>query len=455
MQQTLFYVPMLLFQTPWLWLWAILIIGIAVWQTGRSGISDAALTWGVPLVALFVFPQFVLPQVTDFGIDPSDPSTVVPLGVAVRGYGLMMLLGISAGVLLAIYRGRSENLSADKIISLAINLALFGIVGARLFYVIQYWESFQGLDFPNNIIAMVNMTKGGLVVFGSFIGAIIATLVWSRLNKISPGKLADIIAPSFVFGLSLGRIGCLLNGCCFGGPCDVPEVAIRFPAGSPPYTSQIEDCSILGLTSLETLSSRQAVLNKQWFPQLPEGQELNVWRTVKSVADNSSASLLGIKEGDEIFLQSRSFPDPRIAFDKVLRAGKAGVKLSAPLILNKSDGTKEVVDWNLLPKTSLPIHATQLYSSLNAFLLAIVIWLFYPRRRFEGQAFALMMIFYSVARFLLEQIRQDEGGQFGTHLTISQWVSIGVFTCGALYIVWGYCSGAKRLPVGKLHTETA
>lgn len=448
MQQTLFYIPLSLFQSPWLWLWATILVGLAIWQSRRTGLWDAALTWGVPLAILFALPNFIFPQVADWGIDPATPTQTINLGLAVRGYGLMMLLGIVSGVGLAIVRGGKEGIASDKIISLALTLAISGIIGARAFFVIQYWDSFAPDFAQGNLWPILNMTNGGLVVFGSFIGATIATLVWSRRERLSVLKLADIIAPSFVLGLALGRIGCLLNGCCFGGSCDLEALSWRFPAGSPPYQRQMTTGTVLGLSSSETPADEQAGLNDIFFSNRPPNEELNIWRTATDVPAGSAASVLGIEPGDVFFLEQAKPNLAGISLDKVLRAGKAGVKLPPAVSVIKSDGTVVPIPWDLLPSQSQGIHPTQIYSSLNAFLLTAVLVMFYPLRKFDGQTFAMMMILYAIARFLLEQIRQDEGGQFGTSLTISQWLSIVVFFCGIAFMIWGYTTNARRLPVG-------
>jgi phosphatidylglycerol:prolipoprotein diacylglycerol transferase len=72
--------------------------------------------------------------------------------------------------------------------------------------------------------------KGGLVFYGGFIGACIATIIYSRIKKIKLWKLADAFAPSIALGHAFGRIGCLMTGCCFGKACSAPW-AITFPVG--------------------------------------------------------------------------------------------------------------------------------------------------------------------------------------------------------------------------------
>ena len=96
-------------------------------------------------------------------------------------------------------------------------------------------------------------------------------------------------------------------------------------------------------------------------------------------------------------------------------------------------------DW---PGRSLPIHPTQLYAALDAGLLALVLWLAYPFRRRDGEIFAVLITVHPISRFLLEMIRSDEPGQFGTTLTISQWISLAFLVLAAGF--WYYVEKQPR-----------
>lgn len=454
MLQTLFQIPIYLFQWPWLALWILPLVLVALWELRRNSISEVLTTWGVPIVFLILFSYFALPQVADMGIDPADPTQAIPQGLAVRGYGLMMLLGITAGVLLAVYRGKPEGLSFEDVISLTIVLAIAGLIGARLFFVIQYRDRFADLPLGPRLIEMVNLAKGGLVVYGAFIGASLAMIYWCRVKNYRLGKIADLVAPSFLVGLSLGRIGCLLNGCCFGGFCDIPQVAMEFPVGSPPYERQIEEGSILGLESVKASKEDQEKQNLAVFAQAKLKYDFQPWRQVTKVSPNSAAEMLGVQVGDIIYLQPNSIGPPGVTFEKVLRFGKRNsADLPAPLTLHSNRQASTVVDWALLPDQSRAIHPTQIYSSVMAAILAVVVLLSYRYRRFDGQSFLLMAMLYSIIRFLLELVRVDEEGQFGTPFSISQLVAMALFVLAALLMGYAFYTKAAKLPVGKLRAE--
>ena len=160
-------------------------------------------------------------------------------GVPVRGYGAMLLVAAAAGTWLSIVRGRRLGFDADTILALGTEVFLWGIVGARLFYVIEYHDQFfaAGRSWPESLAAVLNVAAGGLVVFGALPTAALAAWRFASRRGLSLPRLADCIAPGLLVGLAIGRLGCFLNGCCYGGPCDLPW-AVRFPPESPPWLDQ-------------------------------------------------------------------------------------------------------------------------------------------------------------------------------------------------------------------------
>ncbi|MFM8707151.1 MAG: prolipoprotein diacylglyceryl transferase family protein, partial [Planctomycetia bacterium] len=88
-----------------------------------------------------------------------------------------------------------------------------------------------------SLLAVLNVAAGGLVVFGALPTAALASWRFAARRGLSLPRLADCIAPGLLVGLAIGRIGCFLNGCCYGGPCDLPW-AVRFPPESPPWLDQ-------------------------------------------------------------------------------------------------------------------------------------------------------------------------------------------------------------------------
>ncbi len=121
-----------------------------------------------------------------------------------------------------------------------------GVLGARIFYVVQKWDEFAILGFAERLVAIVKLTEGGLVIYGGVFGGIAAGCIFCLVHRQPIRAFGDLIAPAFLIGYSFGRIGCLLNGCCFGGVCTEALPTIQFPQGSGPYLAQLESGKLLG-----------------------------------------------------------------------------------------------------------------------------------------------------------------------------------------------------------------
>lgn len=203
--------------------WLVVAGGGFAWAAARQGLRKAATSLGPPLVLVAVLLAWVLPALDDGA------------GVPIRGYGVMLLLAAAAGTWLSVVRGRAIGLDADTILALATEVFLWGLVGARLFYVLEYHGQFfgPGIGLGETLARIVNIAAGGLVVFGALPTAAVAAWRFSARRGIPLLKLADCVAPGLLVGLAIGRIGCYLNGCCYGGPCDLPW-GVRFPEGTAP-----------------------------------------------------------------------------------------------------------------------------------------------------------------------------------------------------------------------------
>lgn len=166
-------------------------------------------------------------------------------GLPIRGYGAMILLAVVSGLLLAAYRAKRIGVDPEMIFALAFWMILPGIFGARAVYVTEYWNDqfWPAYASPGGSLgallgAIINVAAGGLVVYGAFFGGVIGMgLFWWR-HRMPLLATADLAAPSMLLGLALGRVGCLLNGCCYGGPCDLPW-KITFPWNSPVHNHQV------------------------------------------------------------------------------------------------------------------------------------------------------------------------------------------------------------------------
>ncbi|MEW6157136.1 MAG: prolipoprotein diacylglyceryl transferase [Verrucomicrobiota bacterium] len=141
-------------------------------------------------------------------------------------YGVLAAAGFFAAYWTAGRRALLTGISREAILDLTPWLIIGAVIGARLLYVITHWET----DFAEKpLLAIFNLRGGGLVYYGGLIGASLAVIFYARRKKLPLWKVADIIAPSIALGHAFGRIGCLMNGCCYGRACELPW-AIHFPS---------------------------------------------------------------------------------------------------------------------------------------------------------------------------------------------------------------------------------
>ena len=161
-----------------------------------------------------------------------DPIAFKIGGFAINWYGILVAGGFLVGLWTASRRCVLDKLVGKVISDLGVWIILAGMIGARAMHVVTYWEE-QYVDQP--LSHLLDFRGGGLVFHGGFIGAALAVILYTRLHGKQPlWKIADAFAPSIPLGHALGRLGCLMYGCCFGTVCDLPW-AIQFPEHSPAF----------------------------------------------------------------------------------------------------------------------------------------------------------------------------------------------------------------------------
>lgn len=137
----------------------------------------------------------------------------------VYGYGVMMALGIITAVLMVEYRAKKQGLDGDKVFNMEIFAVVSGLLGAKILYLITRIN-----DLIEDPSIFWNCLKDGFVVYGSIIGGVLGAYVYCKIKKLPFWKIFDITAPALALAQGIGRIGCLLAGCCYG-----MEVAEDFP----------------------------------------------------------------------------------------------------------------------------------------------------------------------------------------------------------------------------------
>jgi len=326
-------------------------------------------------------------------------------GIPIRGYGLFLLLGIVSGVALAAYRGSKRGISPEVIQNLAVWMVVPGIIGARLFFVLQKWPEFHRDSWRLTLVEILRLTEGGLVVFGALIGAVVGFVCFCRRYTIPPLPLADVIAPSLLVGLACGRLGCLMNGCCYGGLCSYPW-AITFPE----FSNAAQDYS--------------PVYGNQLYYGVFDGVKLTTNDSkiaVESIESTGPAAAAGLRLGD-VISTINGVPASTL---EVARELLFRVANGAQRTVELQDG--RTLQWTVpLPPRSRPVHPTQIYSTVNAVLLLLFLLALEPLVNRDGVLIATALTLKAITRSLLEVIRDDEASVGATGLTISQIVGLGI-----------------------------
>jgi phosphatidylglycerol:prolipoprotein diacylglycerol transferase len=136
-----------------------------------------------------------------------------------HSYGVLVALAFLAGLQAAITLARRAGLDADAVSSTAIYAAIAGIVGAKVFLVLNDFAYYR--DHPGQIFSLATLQAGG-VFFGGIVVAL-AVAAWQMRKRGLPAlQVADTLAPGAALGHAIGRVGCFLAGCCWGKPASLP-----------------------------------------------------------------------------------------------------------------------------------------------------------------------------------------------------------------------------------------
>jgi phosphatidylglycerol:prolipoprotein diacylglycerol transferase len=291
-----------------------------------------------------------------------------------------MVMGFLSGLWLVRRASRRAGLDPETMSDVALYALILGVVGARTFFVLHHLDQFSG-----DVLGVFAIWRGGLEFLGGVGPAVAFLLFYLHRRKLPMRRYLDILALGLMMGLAFGRVGCFLNGCCFGGPTDLPW-GLRFPYRSYAYNSQINPDPRRDRTE----------------PYLPVPPH----------------------EYAEFFTEDgRWYPKP---FEELTAEQQHAV----------THGEYRC----------LPIHPTQLYASAHAFLLCGVLYLLWRRTigdaaaegrsgwsRRPGVVTAGLCILYGPGRFVLEAIRDDNPYEFAT-LTISQIMGIVMFIAGLVLL---------------------
>jgi phosphatidylglycerol:prolipoprotein diacylglycerol transferase len=164
----------------------------------------------------------------------------------VYSYGVLLAAAYLAGLQLAVIRARKSGLDGARVMDLGIYLIIAALVGAKLMLVVVDFDHFR--NQPGELLSLV---RAGGVYYGGLIFAFVVGLWLVRRYKLPVWKAADAYAPGIALGHVIGRLGCLLAGCCFGKPTDLPwgltftspvaAANVGTPLGIPLHPTQLYD----------------------------------------------------------------------------------------------------------------------------------------------------------------------------------------------------------------------
>lgn len=144
-------------------------------------------------------------------------------GRDIAWYGIIIMLGIVAGVLYVLYRAKhNEGISTDDILDLAICSIISAIVGARLYYVATSFGDFVGDSVGETLYNCIAIWEGGIAIYGAIIGGGIAAFIFAKVKKLKFTQLFDMMAPAVMLGQIIGRWGNFMNAEAYGTVTTLP-----------------------------------------------------------------------------------------------------------------------------------------------------------------------------------------------------------------------------------------
>ncbi len=249
------------------------------------------------------------------------PKTFTVFGITIALYGLIIGIGMILAFVLVTHVAKKNGLDPDDFYDMGIWLIIFGIIGARIYYVIFSWDYYK-----NNLGEIINLRQGGLAIYGGVIAGFTALIVWCRVKKKSICKMGDVAFMGVLVGQIMGRWGNFTNREVFGGYCD-NIFAMRLPISA---------------------------------------------------------------------VRSRD--------------------ISEELASHIVDGTNYI-----------QVHPTFLYESFYNLVLLSLIYIFFKKKAFDGEAILWYLGGYGIGRFIIEGIRTDRLLIPGTGLAVSQLLGISLF----------------------------
>ena len=146
----------------------------------------------------------------------------------IRSYGLLLAIAFLVGTWVSLREARRLSLHEDKLVAVILAALVSGVIGARLAYVLEHIQ-----DFRSDWGGVFAVWQGGLTLYGGLVGGTVVGLWMARRLHLPVWRSSDAIAPAIALGTVFGRIGCFLNGCCYGRPTKLPWGVVYPPESFP------------------------------------------------------------------------------------------------------------------------------------------------------------------------------------------------------------------------------
>jgi phosphatidylglycerol:prolipoprotein diacylglycerol transferase len=148
-----------------------------------------------------------------------NPVAFEVFGLEIRWYGLFIVTGMIAAFFYAYYRSAQEGFTLDDLLDVGIYTILFGVLGARLYYVLMKLDTYilPSRSAWENFKDMINIRGGGLAIYGGIIAGALTLFVFCRIKKKDWRRLFDMVAPGVMIAQAMGRWGNFFNGEAYGG----------------------------------------------------------------------------------------------------------------------------------------------------------------------------------------------------------------------------------------------
>ncbi len=276
------------------------------------------------------------------------PKSFDIFGFTIALYGVVIGIGMFVGVSLVVYMAKKEGYKAEDIYDLALCLLIFGIIGARLYYVVFSWDYYK-----EHLGSIMNIRQGGLAIYGGVIAGFFALCVFCKIKKLKILAVADLAILGVLVGQIFGRWGNFTNRECFGGYSD-GVLAMRLP-------------------------------------------------------------LAAVRSSD----------------------------LTPEILEHVADGTNYI-----------QVHPTFLYESLfNLALLLLILFVFWKKRKFDGEMMLCYFGGYGIGRFFIEGLRTDSLMIPSTNIAVSQMLGMALFVVSCFIWIVMRAQNYRKMYVKKPEQE--